>query len=160
MEKNTLWELQKERIILKIMSGPTLWLSFCGLFAVFTLKKPLIAENMDSQHPCWLHSSFICKSYWRWILKGNKERLETVQTIYGRLQQRSLFRQEDGAVCEVKLEESCVVPTHSPELSDSIKTRKRQKILSKNPDSADAMEKDTLNAMLQHTERAKCCSFS
>lgn len=114
---------------------------------------------MDSQHPCWLHSSFICKSYWRRILKGNTKRLETVRTIYGRLQQRSLFRQEDGADCAVKVEESCVVPTHSPELKDSIKTRKRQKILSKNPNSADALEEDTLNAVLQHTHRAKCCSF-
>ena len=52
------------------------------------------------------------------------------------------------------------MPTHSPELSGSLKTRTGQKNLSKNSNLADAMEKDTLNAMLQHTDRAKCCSLS
>lgn len=34
-----------------------------------------------------------------------------------------MFRQEDGADCVVKVEESCVVPTCSPELTDGLKTR-------------------------------------
>lgn len=120
-------------------------LSFCGLLAVSNLRKPTLAENVDSQHPC----SFICKSYWKWILKGNKERLETVGTISGRLQQRSLFQQEGAADRTVKVEEICVMPARSPELSDSIKTRKKEKILSKNSNSGDALEKDALDA---------CCS--
>lgn len=66
------------------------------------------------------------------------------------------MRQEVGADCVVKVEESCVVPTHSPDLSDNVKTRTEQKKVSKNPNSADAVE----NVMLQHTDRAKCCSLS
>lgn len=59
-----------------------------------------------------------------------------------------LFRQEDGADCAVKVQESCVVPTYSPELNDNVKTRSGKKALSKTPNSADAMKKDSLNAIL------------
>lgn len=143
----TLWKLQEERIIEgENYSKNYVWLSFCGLLAVFNLKKPTLAGNVDSQHPC----SFICKSYWKWILKGDKERLrELGSSISGRLQQRSLFQQEDAADWAVTVEEICIMPARCPELSNSIKTRKKEKILSKNSNSADALEKDVLNA---------CCS--